>query len=529
MSRITIAYIFWALGGLFGLHHIYLGRLTHAIFFNLTIGFFGLGFVYDFFHIPNYVKQANSDPIYLGLLRKKMKERPPASIPRAFALYVSAYCFSHLSLTLLGPIEPIEARIGDIMVDLPVWWTILTSFIQTIGILIGCLLINSIGGQRTVSRSYLYLPILIGTICDVIFAVVLKSRMFIMCRALFPMLFYFRSCEWLPMCANPKPPHFSSPARFTKLFLQYLLCTTVCISLIFGSMYFYCDVFVGNDGSIEYSDTNYGIGLDHTFTFPGMIPLDIPVFKPNDIDIQTEKHFSVEKTSGKQPQYSYSQFQDELFNFYHNFKRYQQLGHKNTPNNTTIELPEQLITGLNSLSLPYSYRVRDVFRNLYFSSILKPVHTHINYYNINYKPGFDPLFPSFHVTDPLSVSNTICAIFTDIYHKITFGLNCIYYFVQNSSTFLRQNSLSDYIIELDPQGLSWADAYITYLNNGGCITHQRGKFDENNLKQVQNIIINFIATRLDTVDGHVRLLGYWPQRALYDAIVAYGRLTHQYH
>ena len=527
MSRLSIAYIFWALGGLFGLHHIYLGRVTHAIFFNMTFAFCGLGWIYDFFHIPQYVKQANSDPIYLGLLRKKIKERPPASVPRALSLYAAAYFFSHLSLAVLGPFEPIEARIGGNLETLPISWIIATNFVQTVGILLGCLLINSIGGQRTVSRWYLYLPILIGTLGDIILAYVAGARMLIMCRALFPTLFYLRSCEWLPTCANPKPRYFTSLGRFLRLFLQYLLATSACVILIIGSLYFYCDVFVAQDGSIEYSDANYGIGFDQT-TFLSQFSWDMPSFKPEVVTLSTATatnstiQSQVETTSGKQPQYSYPQFQAELTEFYHDYL-------ESTQKSTQSNSQSPLETSLDHLSMPYSYRFRDLFRNIYFSSILQPVHSAINYYNVDYIPGFDPLFPPLSQTDnysTLPISTILITLSKQLFSKSAFIFRCVYYFAINSYNFATTHGLSKFIIELDIKGLSWAQAYLTYLNQGKSLNCSQ-PLSPKALGEIKSLAISFLIQRLTPVQGDVSKLPYWSQRAIYDTIVAYGRLHPQ--
>ncbi|NWW46454.1 DJC22 protein, partial [Pedionomus torquatus] len=58
-KRLLVAYGLWALGGPLGLHHIYLGRDSHALLWMLTLGGFGAGWLWDFWHLPGWVASAN--------------------------------------------------------------------------------------------------------------------------------------------------------------------------------------------------------------------------------------------------------------------------------------------------------------------------------------------------------------------------------------------------------------------------------------------------------------------------------------
>lgn len=58
-KKLMITYALWAMGGPLGLHHIYLGRDSHALLWILTIGGFGFGWLREFFRIPSYVSEAN--------------------------------------------------------------------------------------------------------------------------------------------------------------------------------------------------------------------------------------------------------------------------------------------------------------------------------------------------------------------------------------------------------------------------------------------------------------------------------------
>ncbi|XP_070825586.1 dnaJ homolog subfamily C member 22 [Chaetodon trifascialis] len=73
-KSVMVAYALWAAGGPLGLHHLYLGRDSHALLWMLTLGGFGFGWVREFIRIPAYVSEANQDS-------EKDRRRPPTMVP----------------------------------------------------------------------------------------------------------------------------------------------------------------------------------------------------------------------------------------------------------------------------------------------------------------------------------------------------------------------------------------------------------------------------------------------------------------
>jgi len=63
-KSIVVAYTYWMLGGMFGLHHIYLERPTQAFLWSTTGGLGLMGYLRDAWRIPAYVAQANQDDGY---------------------------------------------------------------------------------------------------------------------------------------------------------------------------------------------------------------------------------------------------------------------------------------------------------------------------------------------------------------------------------------------------------------------------------------------------------------------------------
>ncbi|XP_067448327.1 dnaJ homolog subfamily C member 22 [Thunnus thynnus] len=74
VKSVMVAYALWAVGGPVGLHHLYLGRDSHALLWMLTLGGFGFGWVREFIRIPAYVSEANQDA-------DKERKRPPMVPP----------------------------------------------------------------------------------------------------------------------------------------------------------------------------------------------------------------------------------------------------------------------------------------------------------------------------------------------------------------------------------------------------------------------------------------------------------------
>ncbi|XP_051914131.1 dnaJ homolog subfamily C member 22 isoform X1 [Hippocampus zosterae] len=61
VKSVMVAYALWAVGGLFGLHHFYLGRDSQTLLWILTLGGFGIGWIRDLICIPTYVTEANAE------------------------------------------------------------------------------------------------------------------------------------------------------------------------------------------------------------------------------------------------------------------------------------------------------------------------------------------------------------------------------------------------------------------------------------------------------------------------------------
>nr|CAD7426619.1 unnamed protein product [Timema monikensis] len=105
-------YILWFIGGVFGLHHLYLGRDAQAFLWWCTLGgYVGCGWLRDIFYIPEYVSDANEDVKFIRkhVARVRQHDKPPFSSVRFFGMFVVAYLWSSV-VTMAIP----EEHIGGI-------------------------------------------------------------------------------------------------------------------------------------------------------------------------------------------------------------------------------------------------------------------------------------------------------------------------------------------------------------------------------------------------------------------------------
>lgn len=75
MSKsIQTAYFCWLVGGLVGLHHLYLGRHKQAFIYLITLGGFLIGVLHDLYRIPFYVNEINNAQEYQKQHKKKSNQ-----------------------------------------------------------------------------------------------------------------------------------------------------------------------------------------------------------------------------------------------------------------------------------------------------------------------------------------------------------------------------------------------------------------------------------------------------------------------
>ncbi|XP_034947609.1 dnaJ homolog subfamily C member 22 [Chelonus insularis] len=116
------AYFWWFFGGLFGAHHLYLGRDAHAfIWFSTLGGYFGIGWLRDFFKIPTYVDDANDHPKYVEWFKFNVRhnKKPPFSTVRFVGAIIISYIWGQLTWMAIPQEEIYGMNLRPLMILVP--------------------------------------------------------------------------------------------------------------------------------------------------------------------------------------------------------------------------------------------------------------------------------------------------------------------------------------------------------------------------------------------------------------------------
>ena len=139
-KSLLVTYICWLFGGLFGLHHFYLGRDRHAFITWITAGgYFGCGFIRDLWRIPEYVKDANNDPDHMERLWYEFKRypKPQSSWARDAGAIIVADIFGYLVMAALP-----NELIPEVVIPY------LTALLVPPAIAVGIHLVGNVGRHR---------------------------------------------------------------------------------------------------------------------------------------------------------------------------------------------------------------------------------------------------------------------------------------------------------------------------------------------------------------------------------------------
>ncbi|XP_053907364.1 dnaJ homolog subfamily C member 22 [Cuculus canorus] len=128
-KRLLVAYGLWALGGPLGLHHLYLGRDSHALLWLLTLGGFGGGWLWDAWHLPRWVADAN------GASGERGGTAPALSAVRAAGQVAVGMYFGLMAALALPWVPALVA--------------------QPLAVGLGVLLVSSVGDQTAEAPSVL--------------------------------------------------------------------------------------------------------------------------------------------------------------------------------------------------------------------------------------------------------------------------------------------------------------------------------------------------------------------------------------
>ncbi|XP_046996856.1 dnaJ homolog subfamily C member 22 [Schistocerca americana] len=138
-KSVFLTYLLWLVGGVFGLHHLYLGRDLQAFLWCCTLGgYVGCGWLRDIVFIPEYVADANEDEKFMEKYVEKIRKHntPPFSLTRYTGMIIVAYVFTSV-LMLAIP----EEEVGGID------WNWLVVFVP-LACALGVWAVGNIGRQK---------------------------------------------------------------------------------------------------------------------------------------------------------------------------------------------------------------------------------------------------------------------------------------------------------------------------------------------------------------------------------------------
>ena len=119
-KSLSMAYLLWAFGGPWGLHHIYLARYRHAFLWVTTMGgFLGIGWLRDVWRLPDYVAEYNAGSEYAErmVLMTKLHHKPPLSMARISAQLVFG-CLVGVAVMAGLPQDLIAGNLGRLIMAL---------------------------------------------------------------------------------------------------------------------------------------------------------------------------------------------------------------------------------------------------------------------------------------------------------------------------------------------------------------------------------------------------------------------------
>tara|TARA_B100001778_G_scaffold331646_1_gene336389 strand:+ start:137 stop:514 length:378 start_codon:yes stop_codon:yes gene_type:complete len=93
MASLFLAYVFWLPLGWLGIHRFYTGNIITGLIWMLSFGFFGIGWIVDFFLVPGLVSASNQRH------QQKLfaKQNRQSGISGAAAQYVGKHAVKHVA------------------------------------------------------------------------------------------------------------------------------------------------------------------------------------------------------------------------------------------------------------------------------------------------------------------------------------------------------------------------------------------------------------------------------------------------
>lgn len=231
-KSLFVTYLLWLFGGFFGLHHFYLGRNVQGFLWAcFGGGYFGAGWVRDFWRIPEYVRDANDDPEYLIALAAKMRrlERPPFSFVRTCGQLIVGNLFGMLVNMAVPDPEDIGVNV-----------LLLADILAPAATALGIWLVGNIGREKGSIRwpllgCYLTTPFHIMGYTSYLWTTVLGI-----------IAFLYKAKQWKRTVREQLP--------LGKRLLILLLCGSLYASLWGSYLYFNCRIVTKDGDRVKLRD-----------------------------------------------------------------------------------------------------------------------------------------------------------------------------------------------------------------------------------------------------------------------------------
>lgn len=98
-----MTYFLWLFGGIFGLHHLYLGNDLQAFVWWATLGgYFGIGWIGEIFRIPEMVRDVNEDPAFIERFVHMLRTNPKPKFSTSRFLFAIMVGYLWAQLFLLA-------------------------------------------------------------------------------------------------------------------------------------------------------------------------------------------------------------------------------------------------------------------------------------------------------------------------------------------------------------------------------------------------------------------------------------------
>ncbi|KAL4217363.1 TM2 domain [Mactra antiquata] len=141
MANVTLTYILWLFGGIFGLHHLYLNRPQHCFIWTVTWGGMFVGWLGEVALIKHYVDEANESKDFLEKMKvvKIHNPTPGFSIASLGSQFLIGHPLGNLLINAVPQYYTVEAWYGPY----------LSHVLGATGAAIGVYLASNIGPKET--------------------------------------------------------------------------------------------------------------------------------------------------------------------------------------------------------------------------------------------------------------------------------------------------------------------------------------------------------------------------------------------